>query len=180
MMKLPKGIIWFRPANTSIKVKVNKRKRKTSRSTKDDRQMGKILNIKPSEIVKIRSKLGKDVKSVPKGAFKLPIQTAVIVPSTYDVNKVISAAEFKRRIITARNGLSRLFGGYTRVKAEGGYYSSDKKQVIRERSAIVISYSERDNFMRRRAQFYAWVRKLKRIWKQESIGIIIENDMSYI
>jgi len=114
----------------------------------------------------------KTVNHFPKGSFLLPIQTGTIVPSTmYD--KKIPPAMFTRAF------LSRLFGGYTSVSAKGGYIAK-KGKLISEPTAIVICYAQRKDFTAKKRLWFSWIKKKKAEWKQESIGIIIENDMAYI
>lgn len=117
------------------------------------------------------------VKSVSK-AFKLPIQTGTLVPSTL-FDKTISPAAFRKRINETRRMLSQLFGGYTSVNATGGFVAKDKR-LIREKVAMVVAYAERAKFRKNKSTWLKWVRAKKKEWKQEAIGIIIENDMFWI
>lgn len=112
------------------------------------------------------------------GAFNLPIQTATLVPSTTQKKKAISSKAFQRRINETRRFLSGLFGGYTSVQGIGGYLS--KKSLIREKVAVVTAYAHRSAYLRYKNRWIAWVRSKKREWGQESMGIIIENDLKYI
>jgi len=117
------------------------------------------------------------VKKVP-GSFKLPIQTATLIPSTRGESVPVSRAQFQSRVTEARRFLSRLFGGYTSVRAVGGFVS--KGRVIREQVAVVTAYASRDAFRKNKARWLSWVRQKKRAWGQESMGIIIEGDMFWI
>lgn len=119
------------------------------------------------------------IKAVPKGVFKLPIQTAIFVPSTTKINKRISASALVKRVRETRLFLSRLFGGYTSAKATGGFVSK-KGRLIRERVVIVVAYAERLGFLQKKKRWMNWLRKKKRQWGQEAIGIIIENDMFFV
>jgi len=120
----------------------------------------------------------KSIKAMPKGSFLLPIQTGTIVPSTmYD--KKVSDAVFRNRINATRMFLARLFGGYTSVTSRGGYVAKSGKHIS-ERTAIVICYAQRKDFMSKKKLWFAWIKKKKAEWKQEAIGVIIENDMGYI
>lgn len=111
-------------------------------------------------------------------SFSLPIQTAVLVPSTTKKSRAISATMFKKRVNITRRFLSRLFGGYTSVQGVGGYTSG--KRLIREKVAVVSAYAQRRIFLKNKKAWLAWVRAKKREWGQESMGIIIENDLLYI
>ena len=117
------------------------------------------------------------IKSVSK-AFKLPIQTGTLVPSTL-FDKTVSPAVFRKRINETRRILSQLFGGYTSVNATGGFVSKNKR-LIREKVAMVVAYANQTDFRKNKSKWLKWVRAKKKEWKQESIGIIIENDMFWV
>lgn len=117
-------------------------------------------------------------KKFPAGSFKLPIQTAIIVPST-DFDKKISANKFNDRIKETKKFMSNLFGGYTSVRSKGGYVSN-RNALIQEKAAVVVAYSTKDNFPTKRKQLFNFVKRKKKAWNQESIGVIIENDLAYI
>lgn len=119
----------------------------------------------------------KSIKSI-KGSFHLPIETAILVPSTTAKSKKISAKEFQARINLTRRFLSRLFGGYTSVSGIGGYLLKGK--VIREKVAIVSSFCKLNSFKKYKREWVAWIRTKKKEWKQDSIGVIIENDLFYV
>ena len=112
--------------------------------------------------------------------FQLPIQTVTIVPCTQGPDKVISASKCKLRAKEVKNTLSKLFGGYTEVKSQGGYYSDDKKKVIEEPVYSVTAYATEEAFKSGKKEWLNYAKKKGREWKQESMGLILENDLTYI
>jgi len=119
------------------------------------------------------------IKSVPKGSFKLPIQTVTLVPSTTSLNKKVYNKTLAKRVNDTRKLLSRLFGGYTSTRATGGYVAK-KGSLVKEKVVLVVSYSERKTFAKNKKLWINWLKRKKKAWGQEAIGIIIENDMFYI
>lgn len=114
----------------------------------------------------------------PKNAFALPFQTVTFVPSTKNKSEPISDAEFQKRTLEVKKWLSNAFGGYTSVKAVGGYVLKGK--TIEEKINQVTSYSTMEAFKKNRAKFYRQLRIWKRKWLQQSVGTVIENDLYYI
>lgn len=114
-----------------------------------------------------------------KNSFYLPIETAVLVPSTTKGDKKISVREFKKRIDEVRLYLSKKFGGYTSVTGIGGYVSK-KKGLIKEDVVLVVSYAQKKDFKKHKRSFINQVKKWGKKYKQESMGVIIENDLYYI
>lgn len=119
----------------------------------------------------------KPFKPMPK-VFHLPLETAVYVPST-KFDKKVPDKEFRKRIAETRKKLSELFGGYTSIKAIGGFIS-DKKGLIKEDVIVVISFAENKSFLKNRTKLKNWLIKKKKDWKQESIGFEFENDLYYL
>lgn len=118
------------------------------------------------------------LKKIP--GFQLPIQTVTIVPCTSNADKPISMKKCQLRAKQVRNKVSKLFGGFTEVKAQGGYWSSDKKKVIEEPVFSVTAYAESDKFNKHRKEWLDFVKKKGREWSQESMGVILETDLTYI
>ena len=133
------------------------------------------------KVVKRRKKVRKTssfkTKNV-RNAFKLPIQTVTLVPSTKEKSKKISSEELRKRVEETRMFLSRLFGGFTSVRTTGGYVYKGK--VIKERVVMVTAYAERLKFKKHKSKWLSWVRRKKKTWSQDSMGIIIENDLFYV
>lgn len=122
-------------------------------------------------------------KQVAGNVDELPIETAVIVPST--VNRggksySISPAVMKRRVESTRKQMSQYYGGYTSVRSRGGYYDNEQGALVQERGVIVTSYASRADFKKNKSKWLAWVKAKRAAWKQQAMGIVIENDMFYI
>lgn len=110
--------------------------------------------------------------------FALPVQTVTIVPST-NYDKAISAYEFNRRVEDTRRFLSNTFGGYTSVRSVGGYVAKGGA-LITENASAVTSYATVESFKKNKGKWLSWCRNKKKEWKQENIGVIVENDMYYL
>lgn len=119
------------------------------------------------------SKINKDI-------FHLPVKTVTIVPSTKAADQTISKVEMKRRVDKTKQMLGRLFGGFTAVKASGGYWSDDKQKVIKEPVVYVESFASPDKFKDNFNKWMQWIKQIKKEWGQEAIGIIVEDDLFYI
>ena len=75
---------------------------------------------------------------------RLPIERAIYVPSTKDVDKRISRAAMSRRVAQVRRMLSKQCGGYTSVRAMGGYITS-KNRIVKEPVIKVTSFCSKDD-----------------------------------
>jgi hypothetical protein len=104
-----------------------------------------------------------------------PIETAVVIPSTQDGNKKISGAEFKQRIIDSQEELSDMFGGYTSIKAEGGWKPKNGK-VIREDVVKIVVFTTPDKLKENQAKLDKWLTSKRKEWGQYSMGYEIEGD----
>jgi len=114
-----------------------------------------------------------------KGAFHLPIQTTVYVPSTKKGQKHISAKEFKKRIDRVRKFLSRKYGGYTSVEGYGGY--TDKKgKLIKEKVIRIIAFTTKEDFSKNKRAVKKQLKEWGKEWGQESIGYGYEGDLYYV
>lgn len=111
---------------------------------------------------------------------ELPVEQAVIVPSTQNVDKKISTEQMQRRVQKVKKYLAKKFGGFTSDKEVGGYYSSDKDKVIQEDVNIVTSYATKKSFSKNREALLKQLGKWGKKWGQESIGYELEDDLYYI
>lgn len=118
-------------------------------------------------------------KAEKKITFQLPIEQAVLVPSTISGNKPISLFQRKRRVNEVKKYLSNRFGGYTSVNGNGGYYSDKKKKLIQEPVAIVTSFSTKQSFHQGEKNLKKQLRFWAKRWGQESMGYIYEGDLFY-
>jgi len=76
--------------------------------------------------------------------------------------------------------LGKLFGGFTSIKGEGGYYSSDRDEIIKEPVVVVESFSTIQNFKDKVEQWIDWLIEKHRDWDQEAIGVQIEDELFYV
>lgn len=116
-----------------------------------------------------------------KRTFHLPVEQAVIVPSTSGVKsqRVISKAEMNSRVNNVRRYLAQRFGGYTSVKAVGGFVLKNGK-LVRERAVRVAAFATKDDFKKHQPSVINQVGSWGRKWKQESIGYENEGDLFII
>jgi len=113
-----------------------------------------------------------------KGAFKLPIETAVYVPSTKKGQKKIKQIVMKKRVQNVRKFLSQKYGGYTSIKAIGGYIGK-KGKLIKEPVVKVTSFSTKKAFVKNRPIIKKKLLYWKKKWGQESMGYEHEGDLYY-
>ena len=110
-----------------------------------------------------------------KNKTHLPVEMSVYVPSTIK-DKQISESEYNKRIDYVRKQLSMWFGGYTSLKATGGYTMKNGK-LVKENISEVVAFADKDEFQMRKPELIKFLSKLKHNWKQESIGLEVEGDM---
>jgi hypothetical protein len=144
-------------------------KRKTPRkNTKRNASTLKVARIRNTQIKK------SDV-AYPQGE----VYQDVIVPSTTDADKPISAAAFTRRVNEVKRFFSDMFGGYTSTQTVGGWVSDGK--IIREKGMKVASFSAKASWtpanQRKVIQF---LRQKAKSWKQEAIAYTVEDDIFYL
>ena len=118
-------------------------------------------------------------KAERKRVFYLPVEQAVLVPSTIHGDQVIPRIQQQRRIREVKKYLSGKFGGFTSVSAKGGYYSQDKKKIIQENVAVVTSFATRKAYKQGLPDLKRQLRKWKNKWHQESMGYENEGDLYY-
>lgn len=114
-----------------------------------------------------------------KNVFPLEIETAIVVPSTTATNRPVATSTMKKRVDEVRKKLSNMFGGYTSVRAVGGY-TTKKGRLIKERVNVVQAYATRESYLKNKTKFVNYAKSLKKKWGQEAIGIIIENDLFFV
>ena len=61
--------------------------------------------------------------------FHLPLEICIYVPSTKDVDKIISSSELQTRVDEVSKFLANKFGGFTLSEKIGGFMSSKNKLV---------------------------------------------------
>lgn len=108
----------------------------------------------------------------------LTTHIVVYVPSTLHAKKV-SDSEFKRRIAETTKFLNKLFGGSTKVEAQGSYLGKGGR-LIKEGVAKVEGFTSPSDWELKKARLHEWVMTKKKSWKQEEIAIEYEEDMYWI
>jgi hypothetical protein len=116
-----------------------------------------------------------------KRTFYLPIENTVYVPQTYGIEeqKKISDEEMEKRVDETRDYLSNKFGGYTSVKATGGYVLKDGR-LVKERVVKVTSFSTKKDFNKNEPELINQIGRWGNKWKQESISYENEGDLFII
>lgn len=140
-------------------VRAHKRTYEDSDYNKDFKEKLKTMKVKP---------------------FELQVETAIYVPSTKGADQKISADEFKRRVSQVKIFLAKLYGGYSSVEVEGGYWSDDKKKEISEKDVRVVAFSTKEEFKKNEKEIISYLLKLKKEWTQESMGYELDGEMYYI
>ena len=111
--------------------------------------------------------------------FHLPLELAVYVPSTQDVDKVISDSELKERVDEVSEYLARLFGGFTKSDKVGGFMSS-KSELVTEEVVPVVSFATKSDFNANKDKLVNQLSQWAKRWGQEAIGFEFEGDLYYV
>ena len=113
-------------------------------------------------------------------AFHLAIESAILVPRTDKSQNHVSIPDFKRRIRETDTFLARLYGGFTKYKVGGGYYSKNLNKVIYEDIVRVVAFTDKQTYDAKYKELMVWIHAKKTQWGQEAIGYEIEGDLLYI
>lgn len=111
--------------------------------------------------------------------FHLPLELAVYVPSTQDVDKVISESELKERVDEVSEYLARLFGGFTKSDKVGGFMASNS-ELVTEDVVPVVSFATKDAFEANKNKLVMKLSEWAKRWGQEAIGFEFEGDLYYV
>jgi hypothetical protein len=111
--------------------------------------------------------------------FHLPLELSVYVPSTQDVDKVISERELKERVNEVSEYLARLFGGFTKSDKIGGFMSS-KSELVTEDVVPVVSFATESDFNANKNKLVNKLSEWAKRWGQEAIGFEFEGDLYYV
>jgi hypothetical protein len=89
----------------------------------------------------------KEGGDVPKASkmFHLPLELAVYVPSTQDVDKVISESELEARVDEVSKYLATTFGGFTKSERVGGFMTS-QSELVTEDVVPVVSFATKSDY----------------------------------
>ena len=108
----------------------------------------------------------------------LTTHLVILVPSTNKATKV-SDAMFQSRINDTQKFLANVYGGTTKVNAEGVFFSKDGER-IEEKIAKVEMFTTPTDWSKNRAQLIAWLRKKKKEWQQLELAIEYEENMYWV
>jgi stress response protein SCP2 len=111
--------------------------------------------------------------------FELPLEMVVYVPSTQDVNKVISVDEMDARVDEVKNYLASKFGGYTSSDKIGGFVDSNGN-LVNEEITQVVAFSTKEAFEDNKKELIQKLAKWGKKWGQEAIGFEFEGDLLYV
>lgn len=111
--------------------------------------------------------------------FHLPLELAVYVPSTQDVDKVISDSELKERVDEVSEYLARLFGGFTKSDKIGGFMASNS-ELVTEDVVPVVSFATKSDFNANKEKLVNKLSEWAKRWGQEAIGFEFEGDLYYV
>ena len=119
--------------------------------------------------------------NVPKAnkMFHLPLELAVYVPSTQDVDKVISDSELDARVNEVSKYLARIFGGFTKSDKVGGFMSL-QSELVTEEVVPVVSFATKEDYEANKNKLVTKLSEWARKWGQEAIGFEFEGDLYYV
>jgi hypothetical protein len=109
----------------------------------------------------------------------LPMEVAVYVPSTSNVDKEISATEMKARVKEVETYLAELFGGFTSSEKVGGYLSGNSG-VITEKVVPVTAFATNESFAKNKSKLVNKLAVWAKRWSQEAMGLEFEGDLYYV
>jgi hypothetical protein len=119
--------------------------------------------------------------NVPKASkmFHLPLELAVYVPSTQDVDEVISEGELNARVNEVSKYLASTFGGFTKSERVGGFMTS-KSELVTEDVVPVVSFATKEDYEANKEKLVEKLSEWARKWGQEAIGFEFEGDLYYV
>lgn len=123
----------------------------------------------------------KEGGDVPKASkmFHLPLELAVYVPSTQDVDKVISESELEARVDEVSKYLATTFGGFTKSERVGGFMTS-QSELVTEDVVPVVSFATKSDYEANKNKLVSKLSEWARKWGQEAIGFEFEGDLYYV
>jgi len=111
--------------------------------------------------------------------FHLPIEMAVYVPSTQDVNNVISVDEMDKRVREVKEYLANKFGGYTSAEKIGGFVDS-QAELVNEEVVQITAFSTKEAYEENKEALVQKLSDWAKEWGQEAIGFEYEGDLMYV
>lgn len=110
----------------------------------------------------------------------LDIEMRVFIPSTVNVNKKLSSADFKKRIQESVRFFTQLFGGSTRYAGVGSYTVQKNHGVVSEQVAIIEVFTNSDAWKKHDVAVKNWLLEKKKNWGQESMGFEFEGRLVFV
>lgn len=128
-----------------------------------------------------KSDIYKEGGDVPKASkmFHLPLELAVYVPSTQDVDEVISESELNARVDEVSKYLATIFGGFTKSERVGGFMTS-QSELVTEDVVPVVSFATKSDYEANKNKLVSKLSEWARKWGQEAIGFEFEGDLYYV
>ena len=128
-----------------------------------------------------KSDIYKEGGDVPKASkmFHLPLELAVYVPSTQDVDEVISESELNARVDEVSKYLATIFGGFTKSEKVGGFMTS-QSELVTEDVVPVVSFATKSDYEANKNKLVSKLSEWARKWGQEAIGFEFEGDLYYV
>jgi hypothetical protein len=128
-----------------------------------------------------KSDIYKEGGNVPKASkmFHLPLELAVYVPSTQNVDEVISEGELNARVNEVSKYLASTFGGFTKSERVGGFMTS-KSELVTEDVVPVVSFATKEDYEANKEKLVEKLSEWARKWGQEAIGFEFEGDLYYV
>jgi hypothetical protein len=111
--------------------------------------------------------------------FELPYEVAIYIPSTQDVDRVISVDQMNLRVDEVKKYLAKTFGGYTSSETLGGFIASNG-ELVNEEVIKITSFSTVEDFNKHKVELLKQIGKWGDKWGQEAIGFEYEGDLYYI
>lgn len=111
--------------------------------------------------------------------FHLPLEMVVYVPSTQDVDKVISVDEMDKRVDEVKQYLASKFGGYSATDKLGGFVDSTGK-LVNEDVVQVTAFSTKEAYEENKEELINQLAIWGKKWGQEAIGFEFEGDLMYV
>jgi len=108
------------------------------------------------------------------------IHIIIYVPSTIGIDKKISKEQFDKRIKSVIDFLRDKFGGSTKIKASGDYYSDELKKPVKERVAKVEAFTTKRDYYKADKEIRKFLKEKKKSWSQEAISYEYEESLYFV
>ena len=159
---------------------------KSEEEKESDKKISNLFS-EINELISLKRKLLKEQGKFADGGdvphedkmFLLPLEMVVYVPSTQDVDKVISVDAMDKRVDEVKEYLASKFGGYSSADKLGGFVDS-KGKLVNEDVVQVTSFSTQEAYDEYKEELIQQLAKWGKEWGQEAIGFEFEGDLMYV